>query len=180
MKNLKEFKNVKYSKPFELFFLLMSTFGILLLLIKVFMSFFDNKMLSIISALISSIIYFVFIKNKIIKKSDFNIYENQIEWKDNKVEFENIKSYKIHWMKGAGLKMKLKNGKTIRLSANSNFHNSKQFVLFCKKLDSILRNYKNGMIERKKSFYETKFGYYFIIIILILSTLTFILSFFRH
>ena len=71
-------------------------------------------------------------------------------------------------MKGAGIKFKLKNGKTLRISSNDNFCNSEQFVNLCHNIDSKLSKYNNGQIERKKSFFESKQGYYFAVIMSVL------------
>jgi len=54
------------------------------------------------------------------------------------------------------------------LSSNGNFCNSEKFVSLCRKLDSRLSNYNNHQIIRKKTFFETKYGYYFAVVLTIL------------
>ena len=71
-------------------------------------------------------------------------------------------------MKGAGIKFKFKNGKTLRISSNDNFCNSEDFVSLCHNIDTKLLKFNNGEIERKKSFFESKKGYYYAIIMTIL------------
>jgi len=110
-----------------------------------------------------SLIYFFIIKKHIIKSADFKLTSNKLEWSNKSVEFENGNSYKIHRMKGAGIKLNLKNGQTKRLSSNSTFCNSETFVELIHELDNILMKYNNGKIIRRDSLAETKFGTYLII-----------------
>ena len=110
-------------------------------------------------------IYFYILKKKfIVIISDFELKSNQLEWDNKNVNFNDLEYYKIHWIKGAGIKFKFKNGKTLQISSNDNFCDSEQFVNLCQNIDSKLLNYNNGQIERKKSFFESKQGYYFAVI----------------
>ena len=164
-----KFENVEYTNQYELILLLVSTIalfsGTLFLLNRIMDVVFIKGVLSLVVAGI----YFVIIKKKfIIKKSDFELTSNKLEWNNKSVDFKNLEHYKIHWLKGAGIKFKLKNGATLRLSSNDNFCNSEKFVSLCHNIDSKLSKYNNGRIERKKSFFETKKGYYFVVIMSIL------------
>ena len=166
---MRKYENVEYTNPFELLFLMGSTvavfFGIIFVLNRI-MSF---GILKGILAIVLAGIYFYFLKKKfIVKFSDFELTSNKLEWNNKIVDFKNLEYYKIHWMKGAGIKFKLKNGKTIRISSNDNFCNSEQFVNLCHNIDSKLLNYNKGQIIRKKSFFETKQGYYFAVIMTVL------------
>lgn len=122
----------------------------------------------ILALVIAKIFFYIFKKKFIVKVSDFELTSNKLEWNNKNVDFKNLEYYKIHWMKGAGIKFKLKNGKTLRISSNDSFCNSEQFVNLCHNIYSKLLNYNNGQIERKKSFFESKEGYYFAVIISIL------------
>ena len=83
-------------------------------------------------------------------------------------------------MKGAGIKFKLKNGKTLRLSSNDSFCNSEKFVRLCENLDSKLSNYNNNQIIRKYTFFESKQSYYFAVIITILIVIITIFKLFTN
>lgn len=163
---MRKYENVEYTSPFELLFLLVSTvavFSAIVLLLNRIVSF---GLLKGILALVLAGIYFYILKKKfIVKISDFELKSNQLEWDNKNIDFSDLEYYKIHWMKGAGIKFKFKNGKTLRISSNNNFCNSEQFVNLCQDIDSKLLKYNNGQIERKKSFFESKQGYYFAVII---------------
>ncbi|WP_420553764.1 hypothetical protein [Tenacibaculum aiptasiae] len=166
---MQKFNNVEHTKPYQLFFLLVSTVGVFALVIFFLNKIMELGLLKLILAVIIAWIYFIFLKKKfIVKKSDFYLRNNKLEWDTKKVIFSDIKSYKIHWLKGAGLKIKLKNGKTIRLSSNDNFCNSNKFVNLCRNIDSKLLKYKKGQVVREKTFFETKKGYYFAVIVTVL------------
>ncbi|MBD3892238.1 hypothetical protein [Olleya marilimosa] len=166
---MRKFENVEYTKPFELLLLFALTIlvfsGMIFLLNRIL----DFGLIKGISALVVAGIFFYIFKNKfIVKVSDFELTSNKLEWNKKSVDFKNLEYYKIHWMKGAGIKFKLKNGKTLRISSNDNFCNSEQFVNLCHNIDSKLLKYNNGQIIRKKSFLETKQGYYFAVVMTIL------------
>ncbi|REG82252.1 hypothetical protein [Winogradskyella sediminis] len=166
---MRKFENVEYTKPFELLLLFALTIlvfsGMIFLLNRIL----DFGLIKGILALVVAGIYFYILKNKfIVKVSDFELTSNKLEWNKKSVDFKNLEYYKIHWMKGAGIKFKLKNGKTLRISSNDNFCNSEQFVNLCHNIDSKLLKYNNGQIIRKKSFFETKQGYYFAVVMTIL------------
>jgi hypothetical protein len=166
---MRKFENVEYTRPFELLLLFALTIlvfsGMIFLLNRIL----DFGLIKGILALVVAGIFFYIFKNKfIVKVSDFELTLNKLEWNKKSVDFKNLEYYKIHWMLGAGIKFKLKNGKTLRISSNDNFCNSEQFVNLCHNIDSKLLKFNNGQIIRKKSFFETKLGYYFAVIMTIL------------
>lgn len=166
---MKKYENVEYTSPFELLFLLVSTVAVFSAIVFLLNRIVSFGLLKGILALVLAGIYFYILKKKfIVKISDFELKSNQLKWDNKNIDFSDLEYYKIHWMKGAGIKFKFKNGKTLRISSNDNFCNSEQFVNLCQDIDSKLLKYNNGQIERKKSFFESKQGYYFAVIISIL------------
>lgn len=162
---MKKYEDVEYTSPFELLFLLISTVAVFSAIVFVFNRIVSFGLLKVILALVLAGIYFYILKKKfIVKISDFELKSNQLKWDNKNIDFSDLEYYKIHWMKGAGIKFKFKNGKTLRISSNDNFCNSEQFVNLCQDIDSKLLKYNNGQIERKKSFFESKQGYYFAVI----------------
>ncbi len=87
--------------------------------------------------------------------------KNQILIGDKPVVFSDISKYKIHRMRGAGLKLRMKNGKIFRLSSNDNFCDSYEFIRFVNAFENKVINYPE--IRKVKTFGETKFGLYFAI-----------------
>jgi hypothetical protein len=163
---MRKYQNVEYTSPFELLFLLVSTVAVFSAIVFVLNRIVSFGLLKGTLAFVFAGIYFYILKRKfIVKVSDFELKSNQLKWDNKNIDFKDIECYKIHWMKGAGIKFKFKNGKTLRISSNDNFCNSEQFVNLCQDIDSKLLKYNNGQIERKKSFFESKQGYYFAVII---------------
>ena len=166
---MRKYKNVEYTNPFELLFLLSSTVAIFSVIIFVLNRVMSFGLIKGILAFVLAGIYFYILKKKfIVKISDFELKSNQLEWNNKNVNFNDLEYYKIHWIKGAGIKFKFKNGNTLRISSNDNFCNSEQFVNLCQNIDSKLLKYNKGQIERKRSFFESKQGYYFAVIMSIL------------
>lgn len=166
---MRKYKNVEYTNPFELLFLLSSTVAIFSVIVFVLNRVMSFGLLKGILAFVLAGIYFYILKKKfIVKISDFELKSNQLEWDNKNVNFNDLEYYKIHWIKGAGIKFKFKNGNTLRISSNDNFCNSEQFVNLCQNIDSKLLKYNKGQIERKRSFFESKQGYYFAVIMSIL------------
>lgn len=157
---MRSYESVKHTKPIELFGLLFSTILVFYGVIKISNQFSTDSIIKLIIALLVSGLYFLIVKNLIVKSTDFKLTSNRLEWDNEMVDFENVESYKIHWLKGAGLKMTLIDGTIKRLSSNSNFCNSAKFVELMKELDNVLIKYKNGKIKRKDFLFETKFGLY--------------------
>ena len=163
---MKKYEDVEYTSPFELFFLFVSTVAVFSAIVFVLNRIVSFGLLKGTLAFVLAGIYFYILKKKlIVKVSDFELKSNQLKWDNKNIDFKDIEYYKIHWMKGAGIKFKFKNGKTLQISSNDNFCNSEQFVNLCQDIDSKLLKYNNGQIERKKSFFESKQGYYFAVII---------------
>jgi hypothetical protein len=166
---LKKFKNVEHTNTFELVFLFASTIAVFAGMIfalntmKVF-----GPLKAIIAIIIAALYFIIFKKNFIVKVSSFELTSNKLNWNHKSVDFNNIIYYRIHWMKGAGIKFKLKNGKTVRISSNDNFCNSKKFVHLSREIDAKLLRFNNKQILKKKSFFETKKVYYFAIVMSVL------------
>ncbi|WP_370227502.1 hypothetical protein [Mesoflavibacter sp.] len=166
---MRKYKNVEYTNPFKLLFLLSSTvaiFSVIVFVLNRVMSF--GLLKGILAFVLAGIYFYILKKNFIVKISDFELKSNQLEWDNKNVNFNDLEYYKIHWIKGAGIKFKFKNGNTLRISSNDNFCNSEQFVNLCQNIDSKLLKYNKGQIERKRSFFESKQGYYFAVIMSIL------------
>ena len=124
-------------------------------------------------------VYFNLIKiHFVVKEADFELSANQLKWDNENIEFENIEYYKIHWLKGAGIKFKLKNGKVVRISSNENFCDSGNFVNLCHKIEAQLKNFNENKLLRKHSFFETKNGYYFAILMSFLAVLAVVFKIF--
>ena len=99
------------------------------------------------------------------------------------IYFEEIKSYKIESYNGSiSLSINLKNNENIKLTANSNYGEIKNFEDYCRDLEISIENFnksnKNSEVLRKKSFFEKKWVFYFLIIItlIILIFLTILIS----
>ncbi len=166
---MRKFEKVEYTNPIELLFLFVSTIAVFFGVIFALNRMMNFGLVKVILAITIALLYFIFLKKKyIVKISDFELSSNKLEWNNKSVDFKNLDHYKIHWLIGAGLKFKFKNGKTIRISSNEFFCNSQKFVNLCEIVDSKLLSYNNGNVVRRKSFFETKQGYYYVIVITIL------------
>ena len=162
---MQTFRKVEYTKPFELLVLLSCTVIVFSILLFLFNTIISIGLVRFILALVIASIFFVILKKHfIVKISDFDLTSERLKWNNNRIDFVNIESYKIHWMKGAGIVFKLKTGKSIRLSSNDFFCNSENFVNLCHRIDDKLLKHNNGQIIRKKSFFETKQGYFFAVV----------------
>ena len=162
----KVYKNVKHSNPISLFALLITSIILIFIATRIINHYVIKGVNSFIISIVLSILYFFIGLKYIIKKTDFRVYSDRVEYNDKKIYFNNVKSYKIHWIKGVHLKMKLKNGKVIRISSNSNFYNAKPFVSFCKNLNHKLE--KTDGVVKQKPFFESKYGYYLTITLTLL------------
>ncbi|NMM50658.1 hypothetical protein [Marinigracilibium pacificum] len=156
---MKQFNNVEYSKPIELFGLLISTFILFFLLLRAFSIFLSDSIFSLIISLSGSIIFYILLKKRIIKKADFLVSNKSLKWNNNEIEYSKILWYRINWMKGASIKLKLVDGSVFRLSANSTFINSEDFIKLAQHLDKKLITYGDEKIIRKNSFGESKSGF---------------------
>jgi hypothetical protein len=163
----KDFNNIEHTKPIELFIFLLALLLIFFFCIKVQFLLFP-KLISILSSISITLISFFLLKKKLVKKSSFVLLDDKVKCNNALIHFDEIKSFKMHFMKGAGLQLNLKNGDTIRFSSNDNFCNSDKFVEFCLTLNKQLSKYNDGVIVKKKSFMETKWGYYTLISMAIL------------
>lgn len=166
---MRKFEKVEYTNQIELLLLLVSTVALFSGTIFVLNRIISFGLIKGVLAFFVAGIYFIIIKKKwIVKKSDFILTSNRLDWNNESLDFNNLVYYKIHWIKGAGIKFKLKNGNSIRISSNDHFCNSEKFVNLCREIDSKLLKYNNGLVVRKKSYFETKQGYYFAILLTIL------------
>ena len=108
-------------------------------------------------------------KKKLVRKTDFKSLSNKLKFGNVEIKFESVKEYKIRWMNGAELQLFLKNGKKVRLSSNDRICNSEKYVTICQDIDMKLSKYNNGSVIKRKSFFETKNGYYYALVLTILT-----------
>ena len=157
---MKSFNDVEMYRGnvFLLFFLVSFIF---LIISIIFLKEYINVYFLLLLELLIIFILYLKNKNKFFYKVNFKIFENKFSYDDGEIIFDEIKSYKVEYIQGATLNLKLKSGKIINLSSNDNFCNAENFKNFCKSLDKRLKNYE-GSIVRKKSFLETKYALYFV------------------
>ena len=111
---MRKYKNVEYTNPFGLLFLLGSTLAIFSAIIIVLNRVMSFGLIKGILAFVLAGIYFYILKKKfIVKISDFELKSNQLEMDNKNVNFNDLEYYKIHWIKGVGIKFKFKNGNTL-------------------------------------------------------------------
>ena len=97
---MRKYENVEYTNPFELLFLFGSTVAVFYGIIFVLNRIMDFGFLKGISAIVLAGIYFMILKKRfIVKKSDFELKSNQLEWDNKNIDFKDLEYYKIHWMK---------------------------------------------------------------------------------
>ena len=166
---MSKFKDVEYTNQFQIVFLLVSTVGVFSAIIFILNRIINLGLIKVgLAFLVTATYYLIFRKKFTVKTSDFELTSRQLKWNNKTIDFNDLEYYKIHWMKGAGIKFKFKDGKTLRISLNDNFCNSEHFVSLCHNIDAKLLKFNNGEIERKKSFFESKKGYYYAIIMTVL------------
>lgn len=159
--------NTKLTRPWELLLLMIASVGVFILTNYCF-QLFNAGLAGYLIALIPAALFFYFVLRKyLVRKTEIRLSKSEIMIADRCVKLEDIQSYKYHRMRGAGLKMKLKNGKNLRLSSNEYFCDSSEFVRFIYDFQKRIQDYPN--IMWKKTFFQTKTGYY---IALVLSGLT--------
>ena len=122
---------------------------------------FGLGLLGAILALPLSVSTFFLLKRMFVIETEIGLGKKYILLKGMKIYFNDLKSYKTHRMRGAGLRLKLNSGKTIRLSSNDNFCDSDEFVQFTYDFEERISN--EPTVEKIKSFGQTKFGLYFAI-----------------
>jgi predicted membrane metal-binding protein len=152
--------NAQLTNPWRLLFLAISSVGIFIvayLILKIFVP----SLFGLISSILVAIVYFIFLKKRLIQKNKLGISKTQIFLKNEQIAFKDIEKYKIHRMRGAGLKIKIKKGKMIRLSSNDNFCDSDEFVRFVNDFENQVSEIPE--IRKVKSFGESRFGLYFAI-----------------
>lgn len=163
----KEFYDVEHTRPISIFLFFLFLFCIFFsstILLMLFLS----KLISVIFSLFLTVISFFFLRKKIVLKSNFILFDDKLKINDSTINFNDIKSFKLHFIKGAGLKLNLKNGKSIYYSSNDNFCNSEIFINFCKAVKKKLIKFDGGVIVNKKSFMQTKIAYHLLIFMTVL------------
>ena len=156
---MKSFNNVEMFRGniFFLFFLISFIFFIVSI---VFLKDYFNKYFLILLDLLIILILYLKYKKRFFYRVNFKIFGNKFSYNEDEVLYEEIKSYRIDYMGGATLNLKLKSGEKVNLSSNNHFCKTENFVNFCKALDKRLMHFEG--IVRKKSFTETRFGLYFV------------------
>ncbi len=148
---------VQLTKSWQLLGLMLSFIGIF-----VFSIFLSQKLdLGILGAVLSMLIsvgYFFILKKRLIHTSVLRLCKNEIVIGGNPIYFKHILNYKAHRAKGAGLKLRMKDGKILWLSSNDNFCDAGEFVRFVN--DFEIRVSRIPEIIKVKSFGETKWGLY--------------------
>ncbi len=151
---------VNLTNPWKLLFLLFSSVGLFFLVLFILVKF-DLEVLGVTLALICSITYYFLLKKRIPQKTEIGISNNEIVLVNRRIALSEISSYQIHRMRGAGLKLKMKDGKSIRLSSNNNFCDSEGFVQFVNDFEK--RALEFPEISKVRSLAETRLGLYFAI-----------------
>jgi hypothetical protein len=108
-----------------------------------------------------AILLFYFMKNRAIRRSRLGLSKTEITLSSTTIDFKEIELYKTHRVRGAGLKIKLRSGQTVRLSSNDNLCDSIGFVEFVIDFEERVNDWPE--IRKVKSFGETKFGLWFAI-----------------
>jgi len=129
-----------------------------------------------------------FNRNRIKIFGEASIGDGFVDFKTNeinrRVEFNKIESYLIQTNGGTFLRLILTDGFKIKITANANFCNTKNFNIFCECLEQNLCLYKsksNIEIVKDKTFYEKKWLLYFLFIgTVILITLVFFILFYKN
>lgn len=153
---LKTYK-VQLTKPWQLLTFMLSSIGIFFLANFIFQKL-DLELFGVVLSLLVSVIYFFVLRKGLIHTNELYLGENEVFLGDISISFQNIVNYKTHGMKGAGLKLRMKDGKIIRLSSNDNFCNAGEFVRFVNDFER--RVGRIPEITKVKSFGETNWGLY--------------------
>lgn len=151
-------------------------FGVLILLVVVFLNVFDNIAISLVlSFSIPVIIFFIFKKNiKRLRKGEIKnravvlTLDNEVL----KVNLSEIESYKVEHINGVAFQLKLKSGKKHKIYANDNFCDATSFEDFTDYFETTISNYRrenNLEIIRRKSVFEYKWMFYLLIAMSILA-----------
>lgn len=152
---------VNLTKTSHLLVLMLSAIGVFFLINSILQEF-NFGLIGFVLAVTTSIVAFFIFKKRIITRATFKLNHNRFFVDDRFFDFDEVHYYKTHRMKGAGLTIKLKNGRKIRFSANDNFCNTEEFVAFVNEFEVIaLEKWK---ITKKRTFGESKFGLFFAII----------------
>ncbi len=114
---------------------------------------------------------FWLVKKKCFKQGSASISADSFDLRlhnlNETIRFDEIESYMVQIFKGTLLKLKLKDGRKIRIQANDNFCNPKQFDVFCTELEATIEQFKSTTkteVVRQKSFFDKKGTYYFLVV----------------
>ena len=115
---------------------------------------------SILLAFLVPVFIFWYNRKKIKKTGYATIYGTKAEFRlpalQEKLEYADIKTYKVSRHQSTSLEIELKNGKTFKLYANPNFCITARFDNVCATFDKVVQQYKtdhNADLIRKKSFF---------------------------
>lgn len=164
-----EYTDQKYSIKLLLLCLLLS--GILTVIIFSLKPFGIFPSVLIIMGIPLTIFWFN--KKKIKRQGSSKIYDSNIEFDIDGVQtnlnFSDIENYLVQVYNGTTLKIKVINGETLNIVANSNFCNPDEFYRFCLDFENTIEEYNkestNSAITRKKTFFERQWVLPFLVII---------------
>lgn len=93
-----------------------------------------------------------------------------LDSKKQDIKIENIENYKIEYNQGIVFRIKSKDGKKLKITANHNSSNPSNLEAFVEYFETIISNYNGGhmSIPREKSSYEKKRIFYFLLFISVL------------
>lgn len=158
------FEYADISLMYRIFF----TFYAIFLALTIFLSYESFNTAAALSLFLFGVGPFIIVwlfRKKIKVNGTANINEDSVEFNlknfSDTIQFRDIESYMIQIYNGTLLKIRLKDGRKIKINANVYFCNPEQFELFC---DDIEHAFERFEIVREKSFFEKKATYYFIII----------------
>jgi hypothetical protein len=163
---MKTYKNVEYAIAVQLLLFLLSIIVVFIVTVIALLSMTNlNSLLIYLLGIMISFIYYVSIKSKIIKTSDFIVTSENLEWNGKNIKFDQIESYKTYFLEGtARIKINLYDTSKIHLTSSKGYCNSDSFISLCKHLE---KRFKGSKIEKKKTFFESNFGYYTVIVLTI-------------
>ncbi len=115
---------------------------------------------SILLAFLVPVFIFWYNRKKIRKTGYATVYGTNAEFRlpalQEKIEFADIKSYKVSRHQSTSLEVELKDGKTFKLYANPNFCIKARFDNVCATFDKAVQQYKtdhHADLIKKKSFF---------------------------
>ncbi len=135
-------------------------------------------LISFFFLVLAPLLIILFFKKQIKANGTACINENSVELKlrniNETIQFGDIKSYMVQVYQGFMIRLRLNNGRKVRIDANENFCNPQQFSLFC---DSLEQSLDKLQVAREKSFFEKKGTYYFLVVMTVLIVVGVIVAF---